>query len=123
MAIKQQNKMRLAEYIRDHCKVLVNTEAMFDVQVKRIHEYKRQFMNILGVIHRYLNLKAMTPAQLQDAVPRVVIFGGKAAPGYYIAKLVIKLINSVAEVVNADPQTNTFLQVHHHGTCAGPSWG
>lgn len=123
MAIKQHNKMRLAEYIRDHCKVLVNTEALFDVQVKRIHEYKRQFMNILGVIHRYLNLKAMTPAQLQEAVPRVVIFGGKAAPGYYIAKLVIKLINSVAEVVNADPQTNAFLQVHHHGTCAGPSRG
>lgn len=111
MEIKSHNKMRLAEYIRDHCKVIVNTEAMFDVQVKRIHEYKRQLMNILSVIHRYLTLKSLAPAQLQEAVPRVVIFGGKAAPGYYIAKLVIKLINSVAEVVNADPQTNSFLQV------------
>jgi starch phosphorylase len=111
MAVKTSNKMRLAEYIRDNCKLIVNTEALFDVQVKRIHEYKRQFMNILSVIHRYLWIKSLPAGQLGQVVPRVVIFGGKAAPGYFIAKAVIKLINSVAEVVNADPQTNTLLQV------------
>ena len=114
MAIKAGNKMRLAEYIRDHCKLIVNTEALFDVQVKRIHEYKRQFMNILSVIHRYLWIKALPVAEHSAVVPRVVIFGGKAAPGYFMAKAVIKLINSVAEVVNADPQTNNLLQVNHY---------
>lgn len=113
MAVKRQNKMRLAEYIREHCRVIVNVEAIFDVQVKRIHEYKRQFMNILGVIHRYLTLKEAISlhSHTQGIVPKVIIFGGKAAPGYHIAKLVIKLINSVAEVVNADTQTNSLLQV------------
>lgn len=110
MEVKRQNKVRLAEYIRETCRLIVNPEAMFDVQVKRIHEYKRQFMNILGVIHRYLTLK-QDSRSLHGMIPRVVIFGGKAAPGYYIAKLVIKLITSVAEVVNADPQTNGLLQV------------
>jgi len=109
MRIKQQNKMRLAEYIRDTTGELVDPEALFDVQVKRIHEYKRQFMNILHVIYRYLALKTMEDAS--QVVPRVVIFGGKAAPGYHIAKLVIKLISSVAEVINADPQTNALLKV------------
>ncbi|PJF20135.1 Alpha-1,4 glucan phosphorylase [Paramicrosporidium saccamoebae] len=99
MDVKKQNKIRLAELIRDTCKVIINPEAMYDVQVKRIHEYKRQFMNILSVVHRYLDLKRMSPAEIKETVPRVVIFGGKAAPGYYIAKMVIKLINSVAEVV------------------------
>jgi starch phosphorylase len=101
----------LAEYIKKSTGIIVNSNALFDVQVKRIHEYKRQFMNILGVIHRYNILKKMTSAERADVVPRVVIFGGKAAPGYYIAKLVIKLINSVAEVVNNDNSIEDTLKV------------
>lgn len=111
MAIKQANKVKLANLIAEKCKVRVDPTALFDVQVKRIHEYKRQFMNILQVIYRYLNLKSMNQGQLENCVPRVVIFGGKAAPGYYIAKLVIKLIHNVAEVVNNDPQTSKYLKV------------
>lgn len=111
MSIKQANKVKLANLIAEKCGIQVDPTALFDVQVKRIHEYKRQFMNILQVIYRYLSLKSMSQEQLANVVPRVVIFGGKAAPGYYIAKLVIKLINNVASVVNSDPQTSQFLKV------------
>lgn len=97
-SIKHSNKHRLAALIRERCGITVDPEALFDVQVKRIHEYKRQLMNILGVMHRYLELKSGKPMQ-----KRVVIFGGKAAPGYHIAKLVIRLILQVAAVVNSDP--------------------
>jgi starch phosphorylase len=110
-AVKFENKKRLAKYISENCGVEVDPEALFDIQVKRIHEYKRQFMNILGVVHRYLTIKTMTSAEKEKCVPRVVIFGGKAAPGYFIAKLVIKLINSVAQVINKDPTTNKLLKV------------
>src|SRR5216684_8281876 len=81
---------------------------MFDVQVKRIHEYKRQLLNILHVIHRYWQIveDGMTPL-----VPRTFIFAGKAAPGYFVAKLIIKLIHSIGEVVNADPRTRDWLRV------------
>ena len=75
---------------------------MFDIQVKRIHEYKRQFMNILYVIYRYLTIKEMTPEERKNVVPRTVMFSGKAAPAYHNAKLIIKLINQVALVVNND---------------------
>ncbi|KAG1159677.1 hypothetical protein G6F37_004671 [Rhizopus arrhizus] len=109
--VKLENKKRLAHYIKKHLNISVNPHALFDIQVKRIHEYKRQFMNILSVIHRYNQLKKMSSQDLQDAVPRVVIFGGKAAPGYYIAKLVIKLINSVAVVVNEDADIQDKLKV------------
>ncbi|KAJ3368409.1 Non-essential glycogen phosphorylase [Allomyces arbusculus] len=111
MAIKKHNKQRLADLIRKQSGIVVDPESLFDVQVKRIHEYKRQLMNILGVIHRYLALKRMTPAARANEVKRTVIFGGKAAPGYYMAKLVIKLINNVANIVNNDPQTRDFLKV------------
>ncbi|KAI3639319.1 hypothetical protein MIR68_002849 [Amoeboaphelidium protococcarum] len=111
MQVKLENKIRLANYIKDNNEIDVDPNVMFDIQVKRIHEYKRQFMNILSVIHRYYQLKAMTEEQRKTAVPRVVIFAGKAAPGYYIAKLVIKLINSVGDVVNNDPQTSKWLKV------------
>lgn len=109
--VKTQNKARLAEYIKANCDVTVNPAALFDVQVKRIHEYKRQFMNILGVIHRYNMLKKMSATERAQEVPRVVIFGGKAAPGYFMAKMVIKLINSVAEVVNKDAFIGDALKV------------
>ncbi|KAJ3057511.1 Non-essential glycogen phosphorylase [Rhizophlyctis rosea] len=111
METKHKNKVRLAEYIKQTLGISVNTEALFDVQCKRLHEYKRQFMNILGVIHRYERLKSLSAAERQKIVPHVVIFSGKAAPGYYIAKLIIKLINNVAEVINQDPEISPYLQL------------
>ncbi|CAG8474946.1 1858_t:CDS:10 [Acaulospora colombiana] len=111
VAVKHSNKVRLADYIKAQTGILVNPNALFDIQVKRIHEYKRQFMNILSVIHRYNTLKKLSAEKSSKVVPRVVIFGGKAAPGYHIAKLVIKLINSVADVVNNDESIHDNLKV------------
>jgi starch phosphorylase len=101
-------KARLAEIMRRDCGVTVDTESLFDVQVKRIHEYKRQHLNVLHVISLYQRIKDEGTANI---VPRTVIFGGKAAPGYYLAKLIIRLINGVAEVVNNDPQVKHCLRV------------
>jgi glycogen phosphorylase len=111
MAIKHANKVHLSQYIREKCGIHLNPNMMFDVQVKRIHEYKRQLLNILGVIHRYWRLKEMPAEERKKFVPRAVIFGGKAAPGYYIAKLIIYLINIVAQVVNSDPDMEDLLRV------------
>jgi starch phosphorylase len=111
-AIKQRNKERLAHHVLITTGLTVRTDAMFDVQIKRIHEYKRQTLNILGVIHRYLTLKGMTPKQKKAVNPRVVFFAGKAAPAYYIAKLTIRLIVNVARVINADPDTKEYLQLY-----------
>lgn len=86
--IKHANKARLAAYIKETLGVSVNLSALFDIQVKRIHEYKRQQLNILGVIDRYLTLKAMSPSERAKVAPRVSIFSGKAAPGYWLAKTV-----------------------------------
>ncbi|CAL1697658.1 unnamed protein product [Somion occarium] len=110
-AVKQTNKERLAHYVEVTTGHRINTKAMFDIQIKRIHEYKRQTLNIFGVIHRYLALKAMTSAQRKKVNPKVVFFGGKAAPGYYIAKLTIKLVVNVARIVNADPETKDILSL------------
>ncbi|ORZ41277.1 glycosyl transferase [Catenaria anguillulae PL171] len=111
-AIKKANKQRLADLIYKQQGLTVSTDAMFDVQVKRIHEYKRQLMNILGVIYRYYEIKRMPEAErVKHVVPKVVIFGGKAAPGYYMAKLIILLINNVAKVINNDADVNKYLQV------------
>ncbi|KAI8997657.1 glycosyl transferase [Pilobolus umbonatus] len=109
--IKLKNKERLAYWIKDKLDVEVDPHALFDIQVKRIHEYKRQYMNILSVIYRYKNLKEMTSEEIASQIPRVVIFGGKAAPGYYVAKLVIKLINSAADIINNDPHIQNKLKV------------
>jgi starch phosphorylase len=84
---------------------------MFDVQIKRLHEYKRQTLNILGVIHRYLMLKNMSPEERKKVNKKVVFFAGKAAPGYYIAKLTIRLIVNVSKVINADADTNQYLSL------------
>ncbi|KAL0564837.1 Non-essential glycogen phosphorylase [Marasmius crinis-equi] len=111
-AIKQRNKERLAHLVQTTLGFTVNTNAMFDVQIKRLHEYKRQTLNILGVIHRYLNLKKMSAAEKKKVNPRVVFFAGKAAPGYYIAKLTIRLIVNVARVINADPETKDLLSLY-----------
>jgi len=109
--VKQANKERLAHYVQVTLGLKVDTNALFDVQIKRIHEYKRQTLNILGVIHRYLTLKGMKPEERKKVTPRNVFFAGKAAPGYYIAKLTIRLIVNVARVVNADPDTQDYLRV------------
>ncbi len=106
--IKQIKKQQLAEIILQRTGVRVDPTSMFDIQVKRIHEYKRQHLNILHIITLYHRLK-QNP-QLEIA-PRTFIFGGKAAPGYFIAKLIIKLINSVGEVVNRDPDVRDRLKV------------
>ena len=106
--IKYQNKLRLAEYIREYNHIEVNPESIFDVQVKRLHEYKRQLLNILHVMYLYNQLKDHPE---WDMVPRTFIFGAKAAAGYRIAKLTIKLINSVAEVINHDPSINGKIKV------------
>ncbi|MBK9021308.1 MAG: glycogen/starch/alpha-glucan phosphorylase [Sulfuritalea sp.] len=96
--VKRDNKARLAQVIRQRLGIAVDPDSLFDVQIKRIHEYKRQLLNVLHVITLYNRLRAGG-----DATPRTVIFGGKAAPGYRMAKLVIRLINDVADVVNSDP--------------------
>ena len=106
--VKRHNKLRLSKIIRDLTGIAVDPHSMFDIQVKRIHEYKRQHLNVLHILTLYRRLKA-DPGL--DVVPRTFIFGGKAAPGYYAAKLIIKLVNSVAEVVNADPAVRDRLKV------------
>lgn len=105
---KRRNKIRLARMIARKCHVDVNPDSMFDVQVKRIHEYKRQLLNLLHVISFYRRAVAR-PETI--TCPRTVIFAGKAAPGYRKAKLIIKLINSVAEKINTDPRAAEFLRV------------
>lgn len=108
MEVKRANKQRLADYIREHNGILVSPDSMFDCQTKRIHEYKRQLLNVLHVITRYNRIKANPGGNF---APRTVIFGGKAAPSYYMAKLIIKLINSVGNVVNNDPVIGNLLNV------------
>ena len=94
--------------MKDSCGVEFNPEAMFDIQVKRIHEYKRQLLNILHVIHLYDRIKR---GDTKNMTPRCVLFGGKAAPGYVMAKRIIKLINNVASTVNNDPDVGDLLKV------------
>ena len=109
--IKYANKVRLAKHISDNTGISVNPKALFDIQVKRIHEYKRQQLNIFGVIKRYLDIKAMSADEKKKLAPRVSIFGGKAAPGYWMAKTIIHLINKVGEVVNTDKDVGDLLKV------------
>lgn len=106
--IKLQNKMRLAEYIKKHCKVVVDPTTMFDIQVKRIHEYKRQLLNALHLIHLY---QRIIRGEAEGIAPRTAIFAGKAAPSYWRAKLIIKLITSIGDVVNNDPRVKDRLKV------------
>jgi glycogen phosphorylase len=106
--IKQSNKQGLAKYIEKTNKLVVNPDSIFDVQVKRIHEYKRQHLNVLHVITLYNRIKHNPNC---DITPRTIIFGGKAAPGYFMAKRIIKLITSVADVVNHDPDVRDRLKV------------
>ncbi len=106
--IKQAVKQDLADYTRQKVGITVNPESLFDIQVKRIHEYKRQHLDVLHIITLYNRLKQNPNL---DITPRTFFFGGKAAPGYFMAKLIIKLINSVGEVVNNDPDVRDRLKV------------
>ncbi|MGH9759517.1 MAG: glycogen/starch/alpha-glucan family phosphorylase, partial [Blastocatellia bacterium] len=107
-AIKRSNKQRLAALVRSTNGVAVDPGSLFDVQVKRFHEYKRQLLNVLRIIHEYLIL---VEDEQEIGVPRTYIFAGKAAPGYWQAKQIIKLINNVAHVINKDPRSRDFLRV------------
>lgn len=106
--VKMHNRLMLIDYIKNENNIDVNPDSIFDVQVKRFHEYKRQLLNVLHVITLYNRIKDNPEIKM---VPRTVIFGGKAAPAYYAAKMIIKLINSVADVVNNDPDVGDKLKV------------
>jgi glycogen phosphorylase len=108
LATKLANKQRLAALVERECRVKFNPDALFDVQVKRMHEYKRQLLNLLHVVHLYDRIKR---GDTQNWTPRCVLFGGKAAPGYWMAKRIIKLINNVAAVVNQDESVGDLLKV------------
>jgi starch phosphorylase len=107
-AVKRANKRHFADILKQNLNVDVNVDSLFDVQIKRIHEYKRQLLNVLHVITLYNRIRHHPDA---DGVPRTVIFGGKAAPGYVKAKLIIKLINDIADIVNNDPKVAGRLKV------------
>jgi starch phosphorylase len=108
LSMKADNKVALAGFIKERTDITVDPASLFDIQVKRLHEYKRQHLNVLYLITMYNRLKRSGTATF---TPRTMIFGGKAAPGYRMAKLIIKLINSVADVINRDPQISQVLKV------------
>lgn len=110
--IKLANKKRLADWIFKETKIQLNENSLFDVMVKRIHEYKRQLLNALYIVHRYLLIKQTPPDKRKEQfVARSVLFGGKAAPGYLNAKKIIKLIGAISKVVNQDPDVGDLLKV------------
>ena len=106
--VKANNKTRLAKIIELRTGITVDPATLFDIQVKRIHEYKRQHLNVLHIIALYLRIKYDLAFSM---APRTFIFGGKAAPGYFIAKLIIKLINAVGELINGDPEVRDLIKV------------
>jgi starch phosphorylase len=106
--VKRANKVRLAGYVRSTAGVELDPDWLFDIQVKRIHEYKRQHLNVLNIATQYRRLKQNPRLEMP---PRAYIFGGKAAPGYFMAKRIIKLINAVGETINNDPNVNRFMKV------------
>ena len=105
---KRTNKLLMADYLETNCGVRVNPDSIFDVQVKRLHEYKRQLLNALHAVSLYLTIKDNPNAEI---VPRTILFGAKSAPGYYMAKLIIKFINAIGEVINSDPGVKDRLKV------------
>lgn len=108
---KMANKQRLAEYIERATGVSIDPNSLFDIQVKRIHEYKRQLLNILGAIYRYKKLKEMSPEERKKTTSRTIMIGGKAFATYTNAKRIVKLVNDVGAVVNNDPEVNSYLKV------------
>eukprot|EP00921_Rhytidocystis_pertsovi_P013357 GHVQ01021589.1.p1 GENE.GHVQ01021589.1~~GHVQ01021589.1.p1 ORF type:complete len:932 (+),score=117.03 GHVQ01021589.1:256-3051(+) len=110
--VKRENKLRLAAWVEKRCDVKLDVDTMlFDIQVKRIHEYKRQLMNCLYIIHRYMTIRKMSPGDRAKVQPRACMLGGKAAPGYATAKTIIKLCGNISQVMNNDPDTNKYLKV------------
>ena len=109
--VKSDNKRRLAAWVLKVSGVKLNPDSIFDIQVKRIHEYKRQLLNAFYIIHHYISIKGMTDAEKSRVQPRSFLIGGKAAPGYLAAKTIIKLFSNIAQVVNADPDVNHQMKV------------
>jgi starch phosphorylase len=109
--MKRGCKEKLAAWLKEKINLDIDLDAVIDIQVKRIHEYKRQLMNILFVIHRYLTLKRMAPGDRAQVQKRVTLIGGKAASAYVNAKTIIKLIGNVSQVINDDPDTSPYLKV------------
>lgn len=109
--VKQVRKAKLAARIKEVTGYDVSIEPMFDIQVKRIHEYKRQFMNAISIVHRYSTIKAMSPEERKTVVPRVCVIGGKAASAYYMAKKIVRLINCIGNTINNDPDVGDLLKV------------
>ena len=107
-AVKKTNKLNVAALVKKTCGIELYPDAIFDVQVKRMHEYKRQLLNVLHIIHL---LQRIRHGDTANWTPRCVIIGGKAAPGYFMAKVIIKLINNVADIVNSDPRTEGLLRL------------
>lgn len=110
-AAKMASKQRLAQYILQATGISIDPNSLFDIQVKRIHEYKRQLLNILGTVYRYKKIKEMSPEEREKVIPRTVMIGGKAFATYTNAKRIVKLVNDVGAVVNSDPEVNSFLKV------------
>ena len=110
-AAKQERKELCAKMVEETTGVKVSTDALFDIQIKRIHEYKRQLLNIMGIIHRYNEMKAMTPEERAKVTPRVCLFGGKAYATYLQAKRIVRLVTAVGDVVNNDPEIGDLLKV------------
>ena len=108
MDVKREKKVQLADYIEKSEGIRINPDAIFDIQIKRLHEYKRQLLNALSILYLYYEIK---DGNIKDFTPTVYIFGAKAAPGYYRAKGIIKLINEIAKIVNSDPATKDLIQV------------
>merc|ERR1711972_969680 len=111
MAVKRQAKVRLADFLKAHMDFEFDVDALLDCQFKRMHEYKRQFMNALYLIHRYLMIKRCSPADRARFQKRVSLIGGKAAPAYVNAKIIIKLINNIGEVIKNDPDVSPYMTV------------
>lgn len=107
-AVKKENKQRIVELVKEKCHIDFDVDSLFDVQVKRIHEYKRQLLNVLHVIHLYDRIKR---GDTENWANRCVLIGGKAAPGYQLAKQIIKLINNIADVINSDPEVGNKLKL------------
>lgn len=108
MEIKSENKRRLAKYISENEHIDIDPDMIFDIQIKRLHEYKRQLMNALSILYLYFEIKE---GRVKDIVPTAYIFGAKAAPGYYRAKGIIKLIGEIGKLVNSDPDTKDIIKV------------
>merc|ERR1719408_699758 len=111
MQVKQVAKEKLAGFLKEKMDFDMDVDALLDCQFKRIHEYKRQFMNALYLIYRYMQIKKASPAERAKIQKRVSIIGGKAAPAYIRAKTIIKLISNISEVINNDPDVSPYLKV------------